>query len=509
MKKSERMHPAAQTAKRARHFRRSNLFKDFAFSLLSLTLVVSSLSASTVPTIRIIIVKDASEAENIRAEIGKGKPFALLAKERSIDKSRDSYGEIAKASFEKLDAPLRDDALQLSEGEVSRVITLGDGRYALVLVVDMTFYRNGARAFRSGDFRTSETNLLKHVALNPDAVKARVLLGRIYESRKEYDKAEANYRDALRFDALSEEAYDRLGALYLRSGDIRQAKNVYDEGMLHLPGSRALKEGGEKAARQIARLDKKKSAAKEIADREQPETPTPEVKLPNTLPTRAGLSRNAEDKKLHIRIIVTRSESDAKDILAELKRGKSMALLAKERSIDENTRDAYGYLGEVALGTLDASLQQPIFQLKEGQTSGVIRMDSNRYAIAQVTDVSLYREGEKALIAGDSVTAEKKLLAYVETNPDAVKARTLLGKIYEDRNEFSKAIDMYKKAISFSPKTVLVYERLARDYLLLGEYKKAKDIYTEGLRQVPSSPEMEEGIEMADMLLIGERSRMP
>jgi tetratricopeptide (TPR) repeat protein len=97
----------------------------------------------------------------------------------------------------------------------------------------------------------------------------------------------------------------------------------------------------------------------------------------------------------------------------------------------------------------------------------------------------------------------------VESNPDAVKARTLLGKIYEDRNEFSKAIDMYRKAISFSPKTVLVYERLARDYLLLGQYREAKDIYTEGLRQVPSSPEMEEGIEMADMLLIGDGGRMP
>ena len=231
--------------------------------------------------------------------------------------------------------------------------------------------------------------------------------------------------------------------------------------------------------------------------------------MPKRGPSQTEISRNAGNKKIHVRIIVTRSESDARDVLAELRKGKSMALLARERSIDENTRESYGYLGEVAVNTLHSTLQRPLLLLKEGQTSGVIRMEQDRYAIAQVTDTTLYREGEKAFIAGDEVTAEKKLLAYVDSNPDAVKARTLLGKIYEDRNEFSKAIEMYKKAILFSPKTVLVYERLARDYLLLGEYKKAKDVYAEGLRQVPSSPELGEGMEMADMLLIGNGDRMP
>ena len=85
----------------------------------------------------------------------------------------------------------------------------------------------------------------------------------------------------------------------------------------------------------------------------------------------------------------------------------------------------------------------------------------------------------------------------------------MLGKIYESKEEPSKAIEMYKEAISFSPKTVLVYERLARVYLFLGMYLKAKEVYMQGLRQMPSSPVLEEGVEMADMLLIGSGERTP
>jgi parvulin-like peptidyl-prolyl isomerase len=393
MKKSKRKHPAAEIMKRVGHFHRGKLFKDFACSLLFLTLVVPPLSASTIPTIRIIIVKDAAEAESILAEINKGVPFALLAKERSVDRSRESYGEIAKSAFEQLDQPLKDAAFRLSEGRVSGVITLGDKRYALVLVVDMAYYRNGSRAFRSGDFRTAETNLLKHVEFNPDAVKARIMLGRIYESRKEYDKAEANYGDALRFNSHSEEAYDRLGALYLHRGALREAKNVYDEGLLHVPGSRSLKEGGERAGKQFSRVDKRPPAEKtKTAERDRPGIPPPEGEIPSPPTSKTGLSKNAEDRRLHVRIIVTRSESDARDILLRLEKGESMALLAKASSIDENTREAYGYLGEVAVSSLNAALRGPLLLLKEGQTSGVIRLEQARYAIAQVTNISLYRE---------------------------------------------------------------------------------------------------------------------
>jgi tetratricopeptide (TPR) repeat protein len=520
--------------KRARHVHRSRLLKGLSFSLLSFTLVASSLPAGNIPVVRIIIVNSQSEAENILAEINKGASFALLAKERSADaKSRDRYGELEPAAFESLDKPLKETALRLGDGEVSGVITLGDNRRALVLAVDMTYYRKGAKAFRSKDFKTAEINFLKHIELNPDAVKARVMLGQIQEAAKELRKAEANYRDAMRFDPRCEEAYERLGELYLRKGQFQQAKALYDEGLYHIPDSKSLKADIEKVKVRISPVKSEtqkseitkseplmdevpkgatpnsKGQKVEIPKGEMPGGDIPKDKASKSEPSKTGTSIITQDKKMHLRIIVTGSESDAEDILSQVKKGKSFALLAKEKSTDENTRQVYGYLGEVGVNSLDASLRESSLALKEGQTSGIIRMDQDRYALVQITNMSLYREGEKAFIVGDLVTAEEKLRNYVESNPDAVKARTMLGKIYEGKKEFSKAIEMYKKAISFSPKTVLVYERLARVYLFLGEYQKARDVYIEGLRQIPSSPMLEEGIEMADMLLIGEGQRMP
>ncbi len=674
---------------KALYLRRRNLYISIAFPLLCFTLIASPLHAAKSPVVRIIVVNSQPEAEGLLAEIDKGRPFASLAKEKSIDeKTRDRYGEVEAAAFEGLDRPLKEAALQLGEGEVSKVISLGDKRHALLLVVDLAHYRKGAKAFRAGDFKTAEINLLKHVELNPDAVKARVFLGRIYEAANETKKAEGSYRDALRFDPGCEEAYLRLGALYLAAGEFLQAKDLYSEGLNHLPDSKSLKAGMEKtkkrsstarvespkkdasgseprgdsvsdvkastppakvpspeegtplvkktestkeksvaagaassskatsvsrielaksaeglkllitgngamspnvfpidekvvidipnvsmrallpsvvsplkgiragqhkdkmrlvltlkektafevsasgstvevllktrepqAAQETVAMSRKETAAdrpspKETAPKEAPvENPKGKTALaakgPKSEPPAVGTSKTADEKKMHIRIIFLDKESDALDVLSQLKKGRPFALLAKERSVDEKTRETYGYLGEIGVDSLHTSIQDALSKLKEGQTSDVIKMGQNRYAIVQVTHMGLYREGEKAFIAGDFPTAEKKLLKYVETNPDAVKARTMLGKIYETKKEPSKAIEMYKEAISYSPKTVVIYERLARVYLLLGMYLKAKEVYIQGLIQVPSSPALEEGVEMADMLLIGFGERMP
>jgi tetratricopeptide (TPR) repeat protein len=552
--------------------------------LLCFILVASPLNAGNNPTVRIIFVNSQSEADSLLDEIKKGASFALLAKERSVDeKSRDRYGEIDAAAFERLEKPLKEAALRLRDGEFSGVIALRDNRHAIILAVDMTYYLKGTRAFRSKDFKTAEKNFLKHIELNPDAVKTRIRLGQIQETAKELNMAEASYSDALRFDPRCEEAYQRLGELYLSKGQFQRAQDLFGKGLQHIPDSKSLKAGIEKTKVRISRnrsgplgdenpkgvtadskiakveipqditadsnvakieipqgvtadstvakveipegvtadskiakieIPQGVTADSNVAKVEIPEGDKPRSDMPKDAAakgeaSRTGISKSELNKKIHVRIIITDSESDAADILLELKKGNSFALLASERSIDENTRQAYGYLGEVGVSSLNASLLESSLELKEGETSGIVRMGPDRYALIQITNMSLFREGEKAFIARDFLTAEKKLLQYVESNPDAVKAHTIIGKIYEDRKEFSKAIEMYKKAISFSPQTVLVYERLARVYLFLGEYQKARGVYMEGLRQTPSSHVLEEGIEMADILLIGDGTRMP
>lgn len=550
-------------------------------------LFATPIMAAKASFVRIIIVASRPEAEDLLSRIGKGESFAALAKERSLDeKSRIRYGEMEAADLEKLENALKDCIAVLKEGEVSGVIPVGDNKFALAYLVDLDNYREGSRAFRAKDFRTAEEKLLKHIELNPDAVKARIMLAKIYEGKKSFENAETNYGEALRFGPKNEEAYLRLADLLSRKEDSVRAKEICEEGLKNIPDSKLLQVELGKATKRLAAAEKNSgkdlkmeerkpseavTSAKEPSaesliptDNERkmaPEKETPPIKAPEqaaqqepqgvtpqkepiaeTLsptineykadskieaakgpeeaappkplekPAAAQLpdkdnARKApvkpSGKSVNLRIIIISGLADAQKILSNLESGTPFAVLAKEKSIDENSREEYGYLGEVDPLSLNPAIQETLSHLKEGQTSGIISLGEDKYALIQVTNSGAYREGERAFIEGDFKTAEEKLLAYVELNPDSAKALTMLGKIYEDRKEFSRAIEMYRKAISFSPKVVLVYERLARIYLYIGDYQKAKNVYIEGLKQVPSSTVLEEGIEMANILLIG------
>jgi parvulin-like peptidyl-prolyl isomerase len=424
---------------------------------------------------RLIIVQDEKTAEEILTALKGGKSFALLAKERSLDeKSRDRYGDLGEIPIENLDAPLRKVAGELNDGEVSGVVALEGGRYALLQIVDLSFYRKGAHAFRSGDFRTAETDLLKHIGANPDAVKGRIMLGKIYEKRKDTKNAERLFTEALVYDPLNEEAYDRLGSIYTAAGEYGKAAAVYKKGLDHVPDAELLKLGLKVASGHI--------------------TPVAEARA---------------EKTVFLRVILTKSEADANDILSAIRKGKTFASLAKARSIDDKSRNAFGYLGEVEVQTLDKPVQEALTHLKSGETSGVIPLDDKRYALVQKTDIRYFTEGEKAFVSGDKKNAERNLLKHVELNPDSVRALTMLGMIYEEEKKSDKAEEMYRQAISYDPSAVLVYERLGRMYLLAGQFKKAKELYQDGLKHVPSSAVLGEGLEMTDILLINRGAGVP
>jgi Flp pilus assembly protein TadD len=423
---------------------------------------------------RLIIVDNERAASEILSEVRGGKSFALLAKERSIDeKSRDRYGDLGPIELRSLALPLRKAAAELKDGEMSDIIKLDENRYALLQIVDLHYYSVGARAFRAGQYGTAEPNLLKHIEINPDAVKARVMLGKIYESRKETGKAETVYREALFYDPSDEEAYARLGGLYMTTEQYERASALYGEALRHLPDTELFKLGIRAAGAHIHPAGKPATG------------------------------------KVFMRIIVALNGSDAASILSELRQGKDFPYLAKTRSIDEKSKASCGYLGEVEINTLDKPIQEALSRLSPGETSGVIQLSDSRYVIVQKTDVHYLTEGEKAFAAGDFDAAEKDLIRHVQLNPDSVKALAMLGKIYEAKKDFAKAEKLYRQAISYDPSAVLIYERLGRELLLQGQYGKARELYQEGLAHVPSSEVLGEGLEMTDILLIDKGRTAP
>ncbi len=96
-------------------------------------------------------------------------------------------------------------------------------------------------------------------------------------------------------------------------------------------------------------------------------------------------------KKRHEQIRLTRishillpSESQAEAALAELKKGKDFAQLAKEVSIDQATKNAGGDVGFTDPTTLKEPMKSVVMGLKAGDISGIIKGPAG-YEIVKVT----------------------------------------------------------------------------------------------------------------------------
>lgn len=256
--------------KDCRKYHRERRLERLLFSFMLIAFIVSSAAAGRLINIRIIIVKSDSEAGEILSEIKNGKPFAFAAKEKSLDeKSRDNYGYLEKVAIEALDISLQEAVSKMNEGQTSGVIRLRDGRYAIVQIVVLKYYAEGKRAFDSKDFNAAEINLKKHIELNPDAVKARILLGQIYETKKQGSSAEEMYKEAIEFDLKNEEAYIRLGLLYQRHGKLQEAIDIYEKGQKNIPESKQLKGALETVMNKIAADVKKNLAVSALKEKAQ------------------------------------------------------------------------------------------------------------------------------------------------------------------------------------------------------------------------------------------------
>ena len=71
--------------------------------------------------------------------------------------------------------------------------------------------------------------------------------------------------------------------------------------------------------------------------------------------------------------IVLKTEKEAWDAVAELRKGTPFAQVARRRSIFESTRDSGGMMGTAERGALDKALEDVAFKLPIGQPSDPIR----------------------------------------------------------------------------------------------------------------------------------------
>ncbi|MFQ5894922.1 MAG: peptidylprolyl isomerase, partial [Nitrospinota bacterium] len=67
--------------------------------------------------------------------------------------------------------------------------------------------------------------------------------------------------------------------------------------------------------------------------------------------------------------IVVPTLREAREVLAELRKGRSFGSVARERSVFEGTRNSGGVMGAVTRGQLQRELEEVAFRLKVGEVS--------------------------------------------------------------------------------------------------------------------------------------------
>ncbi len=92
-----------------------------------------------------------------------------------------------------------------------------------------------------------------------------------------------------------------------------------------------------------------------------------------------------EPEKVRLRWIVLSSQEQARDVVDQLEQGADFSQLARQYSIDDDTRDRGGELGELSRAKLPPEVAEIAFKLNPGEHSQVVRIQKG-YTIVQVDE---------------------------------------------------------------------------------------------------------------------------
>lgn len=99
----------------------------------------------------------------------------------------------------------------------------GIQKIAANFIDDLSFYRAGLEASRSGDLVKAEAMYRKALEMNWDNKAAHVMLGSLLGERGDYDEAISHLQEAIRVDPRLIEAHNNLAYVYMWKGDREKA----------------------------------------------------------------------------------------------------------------------------------------------------------------------------------------------------------------------------------------------------------------------------------------------
>jgi tetratricopeptide (TPR) repeat protein len=215
------------------------------------------------------------------------------------------------------------------------------------------------------------------------------------------------------------------------------------------------------------------------------------VVLPLVLPLSAWAATEPP-RSPAIRILVVKTEAEARAVVADLNAGASFEDLVRERSIGPE-REQGGYLGRVNPGGLSPAARAAIAKTSPGRVSRIFPTEDG-FAVIQVLTrqeeealetrlrrepeaLALLQQGTELGQAGDLEAAESILRRATELNPNLVDAQYNLAIIYRKRQKLDAAIDTMRRVVRLDPADFEAYMRLGAWHFEGEKYLEASTAY--------------------------------
>jgi tetratricopeptide (TPR) repeat protein len=141
--------------------------------------------------LRMIIVRDRQEAQDIRQKLQQGASFSALAHQQSIGPERQLWGYSGIVRLDEVQAELRPVLQKLQPGQTSGVLSLGR-RYVIVKVIPLEvprLFETAKEALRQGQTTRAIESLRTALRLEPDNVQTYLNLSVAYEHNAQYEEA--------------------------------------------------------------------------------------------------------------------------------------------------------------------------------------------------------------------------------------------------------------------------------------------------------------------------------
>jgi tetratricopeptide (TPR) repeat protein len=120
--------------------------------------------------------------------------------------------------------------------------------------------------------------------------------------------------------------------------------------------------------------------------------------------------------------------------------------------------------------------------------------------------VTKYVEGVRAYRSGDQEQAISALEDATRANPKLTMARALLGDLYKERGDYTKAADQYKAATELDPYTGRNFYKLGVAYHLLQQLQDAVNAYLRAMKLDPKDWESHMNVGLV-YLALGNKSQ--